>query len=465
MTPPHDFPDLLSLPDGAMERIAISAAPDGILLVSADGTILMANPAMEAISGYSADDLVGRSVGIFLPPWLRDKHDGLVRSFFHRPSARPMGMVSHLQLMRSDGRPVSIDIALGNCEARGEPAAVVFIRDMTEMRRLQEDIQHQATHDMLTGLSNRWMFGQHLNQAMARAQRHGQPLALLLLDLDDFKAINDGHGHAIGDQVLVEVARRLKTCLRGGDTLARLGGDEFTVLLPEVAGRDGARQVADKLLRTLALPCRLHGFELHVAASIGIALFPDDAPDADTLMRYADMAMYSAKDAGRNTYAVYASRMGHALEEKLRLHERLKHALAQGGLTLHYQPQVDVVSGRLTGVEALARWNDPELGEVSPERFIAVAVGTGLIHDLGEWVMRTACNQLAHWHASGMPLRVSVNLSAQQFRRREPGGARADDDGAAWRSGHAAHVDQTGGWRQHSARELSVVSRPPGAND
>ena len=419
MTPPHDFPDLLSLPDGAMERIAISAAPDGILLVSADGTILMANPAMEAISGYSADDLVGRSVGIFLPPWLRDKHDGLVRSFFHRPSARPMGMVSHLQLMRSDGRPVSIDIALGSCEARGEPAAVVFIRDMTEMRRLQEDIQHQATHDMLTGLSNRWMFGQHLNQAMARAQRHGQPLALLLLDLDDFKAINDGHGHAIGDQVLVEVARRLKTCLRGGDTLARLGGDEFTVLLPEVAGRDGARQVADKLLRTLALPCRLHGFELHVAASIGIALFPDDAPDADTLMRYADMAMYSAKDAGRNTYAAYASRMGHALEEKLRLHERLKHALAQGGLTLHYQPQVDVVSGRLTGVEALARWNDPELGEVSPERFIAVAVGTGLIHDLGEWVMRTACNQLAHWHASGMPLRVSVNLSAQQFRRRD----------------------------------------------
>ena len=419
MTPPHDLTGVLGVSDASMERTVISAAPDGILLVAADGTILMANPAIEAISGYAADDLVGRSIGIFLPPWLRDKHDGLVRSFFHRPSARPMGMVNHLQLMRSDGHPVSIDIALGSCEAQGEPAVVVFIRDMTEMRRLQEDIQHQATHDSLTGLANRWMFGQHLHQAMARSQRHGQPLGLLLLDLDDFKAINDGHGHAVGDQVLVEVARRLKACLRGGDTLARLGGDEFTVLLPEVAGREGARQVADKLLRALALPCRLHGYELHLAASIGIALYPDDAPDGDTLMRYADMAMYSAKDAGRNTYAVYASRMGRLLEEKLRLHERLKLALGQGGLSLHYQPQVDVVSGRMVGVEALARWHDPELGEISPERFIAVAVGTGLIHELGEWVMLTACRQLARWHAGGIPVRVSVNLSAQQFRRRD----------------------------------------------
>lgn len=416
---PNDGDTVSSGSDGAMARAAIAAAPDGILLVDARGTILMANAAMQTLSGYSASELVGQSVGIFLPPWLRDKHERLVSGYFQRPTARPMGMISHLQLMRSDGRPVSIDIALGTCVADGQSAAVVFIRDMTEMRRLQEDMQYQATHDALTGLANRWLFHQHFRQAIARSERQGQVVGLLLLDLDDFKAINDGHGHAVGDQVLVEVARRLKVCLRAGDTLARLGGDEFIVLLPDIVGRDGACLVADKLLQALAAPCRLGGYELQVAASIGIAMFPGDATDSDTLMRYADMAMYSAKAAGRNAFAPYASHMSQKLEEKVRLHERLKQALIQDGLTLHYQPQIDLQSGRVVGVEALARWHDPELGHIAPERFIAVAEGTGLIHDLGDWVVMAACRQLASWHAQGVAIRVSINLSPQQFRHKD----------------------------------------------
>jgi len=356
-------------------------------------------------------------VGIFLPPRLREKHGALVNNFFVQPVARPMGLVGQLQLMRRDGTQVPIDIALGHCSVGGEPAAVVFIRDMTEVRRLQDDMHFQATHDNLTGLINRWMFGQHFEQAIQRSQRNGQPLALLLLDLDDFKAVNDSMGHAAGDQVLIEVARRLRGALRAGDVLSRLGGDEFTVLLPDLPSIEHAHQVAEKLQRLLAAPCRLQGCEVALGASIGLAHYPNDAHDTQTLMRYADMAMYAAKAKGRGTHAAYAPQMSQALAEKHQLHDRLKLAVERGGLDLFFQPQVDVASGRIVGVEALLRWHDPELGHISPERFIPVAVRTGLIQPLGDWVLETACRQAAQWSQAGTPVRVSVNLSVQQFRQ------------------------------------------------
>nr|WP_233590023.1 EAL domain-containing protein [Acidovorax sp. FJL06] len=395
---------------------AMNAAPDGILLVDRAGRIVMANAAMQTISGYSADELCGQSVSIFLPPDLREAHARHLEGYFQGPSRRPMGMGRDLWIMRKDGSSLPVDIALGHTDARGG-TAVAFVRDISEVRRLEARMHFQATHDTLTGLINRWQFGQRLEQAIAESARSGQSFALLLLDLDDFKAVNDGYGHAAGDQVLLEVARRLKSVLRAGDALARLGGDEFTVLLPQIAHAQDAEQAAAKLLDALCRPYQMHGFELDFGASLGIALYPGDAQDAATLMRYADMAMYHAKESGRAHYAFYAPPMGIRMAEKLQLHERLKMALAYGGLALHYQPQVDVATGRMQGVEALLRWTDPQLGEIPPDRFVPVAEATGLILALGAWVIDTACRQIAQWTDAGMPLRVAVNLSAQQLRQ------------------------------------------------
>ena len=403
--------------DGRLIRAAMNAAPDGILLIDASGRILMANAAMEDISGYAADELHGHSMDVFLPPALREAHAHHLAGYFRAPSRRPMGMGRDLWIMRRDGSRVPVDIALGHTNVHGTEAAVAFVRDISEVRQLEARMHYQATHDTLTGLVNRWQFGQRLEQAIAESDRHGQGFALLLLDLDDFKAVNDGYGHAAGDQVLLEVARRLKSALRASNTLARLGGDEFTVLLPRIARPQDAEQVAAKLLGVLCQPYQMHGFELNCGASLGIAMYPGDASDAATLMRYADMAMYHAKQSGRATHAFYADHMGRRMAEKLQLHERLKLALTYGGLALHYQPQVGVAHGRLQAVEALLRWHDPQMGEVGPDRFIPVAEATGLILALGAWVLDTACRQIAAWSRAGMPLRVAVNLSAQQLRQ------------------------------------------------
>lgn len=408
---------LLQTERAVLERAVIDAAPDGILLVNREGSILMANAAMESISGHAKGQLVGQSISILLPPHMRARHDQMMHGFFAHPSRRAMGMVGNLHLHRQDGSSLPVDIALGHCHMGDEPCAVVFLRDISSVRRLEQQMQFQATHDALTGLANRWQFMQQLMYAMAQSARRQRGMALLLLDLDDFKAINDGHGHAAGDQVLVETARRIRSVLRAGDFLARLGGDEFTVLLSEISHPSDVDLVAQKLLAVLGQPIRVHDYEVQPGASIGVACFPGDASDTETLMRYADMAMYQAKEAGRNTYAVYRPEMGKRLEERLLLHDRLKVALKEGHLRLHYQPQVDVRSGNVVSVEALLRWHDPVLGDVGPDRFIPVAESTGLILALGEWVLETACRQQAAWAEQGLHLQVAVNLSARQFRQ------------------------------------------------
>jgi diguanylate cyclase (GGDEF)-like protein/PAS domain S-box-containing protein len=401
----------------ALAIAALAAAPDGILIVDDVGTILKVNPAAELLTGYSPEELLGKSVSVFLPQHMRSKHSHLVKRFFLHPVSRPMGMVNQLRLQRKDGLALAVDIALGHCTMGERSVAVVFIRDMTEVKRLQEDMHYQATHDGLTGLVNRWMFMQHFEQAIQRARRSGRMMALLLLDLDDFKIVNDSHGHAAGDQVLIEVARRLRSGLRAGDVIARLGGDEFTVLLPELPCADHAIQVAQKLQRSLSARCQLAMGEVSLGASIGMTVFPDDAQDTATLMRFADMAMYAAKVRGRGTHAMYRPEMSETLRLRNQIHERLMRAIEAQALELHYQPQVDVRTGHIVGVEALLRWQDAELGNVPPDRFIPVAVSSGLIHPLGDWVLETACRQAAQWTDNGTPVRVSVNLSAQQFRQ------------------------------------------------
>lgn len=399
-----------------LERSALEAAPDGVLLIDRHGRILMANAAMALISGHAQEALRGLDVNQLLPPALRERHQGLIQSYFAHPVARPMGMVGRLRLSRKDGGSVPVDVSLGHSPAGGG-VAVVFVRDISAVQRLEEDMHHQATHDMLTGLVNRWQAGQRLGQAIMLAIRQRRPMALLLLDLCDFKSINDSLGHGAGDQALVEVARRLQSTLRASDTLARIGGDEFTVLLPDLQGHQTAERVARKLLEVLQAPFQIQGYRVSLGASIGIAYCPEHAEDGGTLMRYADMAMYHAKAQGPNVCATYAPHLAQRMAEKVRIHEKLKQALGTDRLSLHYQPQVDLRHGGIIGVEALLRWRDPELGELPPGRFIPVAESTGLIAPLGDWVLETACRQIAHLKRAGTPMRVAVNLSPSQLRQ------------------------------------------------
>jgi len=399
------------------EKLILNSAPDGILLVDQNGGILMANPAMKTLSGYSPEELTGQNVDIFLPEHLRTRHAQSMRGYFTAPHPRAMGLMD-LKLQRRDGQMLPIDISLGHWEDEGARHAIAYIRDLTERKKFEASLQYQATHDELTGLPNRWLYNVQLNLALARSARSGSRVAVLLLDLDFFKTVNDSFGHVTGDALLIQVGARIRGALRENDTLARLGGDEFAILLTDLTEVDEAVSVTTKLLLTLQASYRLQSQDVYSSASLGLAFYPDNAQDADNLLRYADMAMYQAKQAGRGGYACYSQEMDKRVHEDMQMHTRLKEALAQGALQLHYQPQVDVQSSEIVGVEALLRWHDPVLGQVPPTRFIPMAEATGLILPLSEWVLETACAQVAAWTQAGTPLRVAVNISAQQFRQR-----------------------------------------------
>ena len=334
------------------------------------------------------------------------------------PHPRAMGLMD-LNLRRQDGRMLPVDISLGHWEDDGTPYAIAYIRDLTERKQLEESLKHQATHDELTGLPNRWLFRLQLDQALARAERSGLHVAVLFIDLDYFKTINDSFGHSTGDTLLVQAGARMRGMLREHDTLARMGGDEFAVLLADLVDPDEAIAVVNKLQASLQTAYFLKNQAVYSGASVGVAFYPDDTTTSETLLRYADMAMFQAKANGRGAYAFYSQDMDRSAHENMQLHTQLKKAMAKNELQLHYQPQVDVETGAIVGAEALLRWFDPVLGHVSPARFIPVAEATGLILPLSEWVLETACQQIAAWTRAGTPLRVSVNFSAQQFRQRD----------------------------------------------
>ncbi len=278
-------------------------------------------------------------------------------------------------------------------------------------------LRHAATHDALTGLPNRVLLADRLRQAIARASRHEMRFAVLVVDLDRFKAINDSLGHIAGDELLQEVARRLSGLLRKEDSLARLGGDEFVLLIHEVSGPADAEQVARKVLTQVALPFQLAGLDVHVSPSVGISLCPDDGDDSETLLQHADAAMYHAKKKGRNTFQFFAPAMNAFARERLELESGLRTALAQREFELHYQPKVDIATGRIESAEALIRWRHPKRGLIPPGGFIPLAEETGFIVQLGEWVLYEACRQARAWQDEGLHLRMAVNLSARQFRQ------------------------------------------------
>ena len=284
--------------------------------------------------------------------------------------------------------------------------------EMAHARR----VEHLAYHDDLTGLPNRALLGRLLERSVSLARRYGRTLAVLFLDLDRFKEINDSLGHEAGDQLLREVAERLESTLRESDTVARMGGDEFVVVLPELDAAEEAATVARKILRAMREPVDLLGQQFRVTASIGVSVYPRDGDDVETLMKHADIAMYEAKEDGRNAFRFFSKEMSSSSRAKLALETSLRHALVDGEFELHYQARRHVATGRVTGMEALLRWEHPELGTVEPMKFIPLAEETGLIVPIGRWVMKTACRQNVAWQDQGLPrLAMAVNLSARQF--------------------------------------------------
>ncbi|MBI5923446.1 MAG: EAL domain-containing protein [Betaproteobacteria bacterium] len=280
----------------------------------------------------------------------------------------------------------------------------------------QERLNYLAYYDVLTGLPNRSLLYDRLNQAVSLARRNASLLAVLFVDLDNFKTVNDTLGHTAGDALLAEVSRRLASCLRDTDTVGRLGGDEFGILLPEIGNNEAAALVARKVINSCQIPYLIEGHELFISASIGITLFPDDAGDADTLIRNADTAMYRAKDLGRNTYQFFTAKMNQSIQDKLQLETDLRHALGKGEFLLHYQPKLSCTSGKITGFEALLRWQHPQRGLVGPDEFIPALENSGLIVPVGEWVLACACAQAKHWHDAGLGvLSMAVNISGRQI--------------------------------------------------
>jgi diguanylate cyclase (GGDEF)-like protein/PAS domain S-box-containing protein len=378
--------------------------------------ILYINPAFERMWGYPAE-------AVYADPaiWLRSVYPDdrqRVASVF-TDTLRNSDWELEFRAMRPDNslrhvlmRGYAVRDAAGQLLRRAGIA-----QDITEQKQQEERIQHLAYHDALTGLPNRMLVMDRLARGLAVAQRQHRQLALLFMDLDRFKTINDTLGHLSGDSLLRQVAQRLQSSMREQDTVARLGGDEFLVLLEHVADVSDVAHVANKILSALALPFQLGKHELHVTVSIGVSLYPRDAQDTESLLKYADTALYKAKDAGRNTYRFFSPEMDAHAHAQLRLENELRRALDRGELLLHYQPQFDLDSGRLCGVEALLRWQHPQRGLVMPAEFIGLAEETGLMLPIGVWVLERACAQAQVWRRAGHELRMAVNLSGQQLRR------------------------------------------------
>ncbi|WP_219116493.1 bifunctional diguanylate cyclase/phosphodiesterase [Janthinobacterium sp. UMAB-56] len=402
------------------ERI-IEVSANAIILCSADAPgylIEYVNPAFERITGYAAAEVIGQRLEDLQGPQegrqdmhaittaLREQREGkaIVRNF------------------SKDGSCYWSELFVAPVRDDGDGSVSHFVvaqYDISTVMRFEQELQFQSRHDILTGLANRLLLRERLEQAMAVTRRSGLPLWVVFIDLDRFKFVNDTLGHDAGDTVLKNVAERLRDATREVDTVARLGGDEFVLLLPQHGNGEPGAAILQRILNAVAQPLQLGEYEFLLSCCMGVAVYPDDGQDADTLIKHADIAMYRAKEQGRGHWQFYASSMNAGTLERLGLESELRHALARGQFHLEYQPQLDLSSGAVVGMEALLRWQHPQLGRIAPASFISLAEEMGLIIPIGDWVLHTACAQARAWQQAGHgPLRLAVNLSARQFKQR-----------------------------------------------
>jgi diguanylate cyclase (GGDEF)-like protein/PAS domain S-box-containing protein len=411
-------------------RLLVNTSPDVIYTLDANGRFTYLNDSVQRTLGFMPGELVGRDYTSIIG---QDQLEAAQHHFNERRTGdratrnfelllrRKDDLLSSLTERKSDQRIVVELSAMGMYRSArlgmGEFLGTYGVaRDISARKQAEATITFQAYHDLLTGLPNRALFKDRLGQAMVHAKRHGQTMATLFLDMDHFKVVNDTHGHLVGDGLLQALSQRLRDCLREGDTLSRIGGDEFMLLLPHIRSRDNAAFIAQKIISSLKQPFYIEGHELYAGMSIGIAIYPDDGETIETLIKHADIAMYHAKDLGRNDYKFFTQDLHKSFTGRLAIENEMRHALEKKEFEVFYQPQVAVESQRVRGMEALVRWNHPTRGMVSPTEFIPIAEECGLITPISEWVMQEACRQARLWREGLLPnISMAINLSARQI--------------------------------------------------
>ena len=397
-------------------RAIVEKSWSGVVLLDQSLAFSYAGASTERLLGYSEHDLLGASILGFVHPRERQSARQLFANLLEAPSRELQG---ELRFLHKNGTWVWLEgFAQNLLHEPSVGAIVVNYRDISQRKATEKQLEYQAYYDALTGLPNRLLFRDRVVTAIAQGMRNRRAPAVMYLDLDHFKLVNDGLGHSIGDKLLAQVAERLQAAVRASDTISRLGGDEFTLLLNDVQSSDAVASVARKILQSLAPPFRVEGHELFVTASIGISIFPNDGSDVETLMKSADSAMYRAKELGRNQAQLFTASMNERYVRRLAIEQSLHHALERRELELHYQPVYDRARRRPVSVEALIRWNHPTRGLVPPADFIPLAEETGLIVPIGEWVVREVTGQLRRWHDAGLTaLKAAINISAPQLQQ------------------------------------------------
>lgn len=408
----------------------VNSSPDIIYMLDQEGRITFVNDRVQQLLGFGRDELIGTHYSLLI------HEEDMERANYAFNGGRgghrlPRSVELRLKSRQAEGEARTfahelMKISFGTKEKSQEPdssrreliGTYGVARDITDRKKADELISYQAYHDILTSLPNRVLFKDRLGLAVLQARRNNTGLALMFIDLDRFKLVNDTLGHAVGDELLQQTAVRLKACLRSGDTLARLGGDEFTAVLPELNDRQDAALIAEKFLECLQLPFQLAGQSVHVSASIGIAIYPTDGESIDELIRNSDIAMYHMKAEGKNGYSFFNHSMLDASCQKIAVEHSLRMALELGELEMHYQPQVDIKTGKITGAEALMRWNHPQRGFLCAGEFLPFAEENGLIIPISDWMLEAICLDLRDWNLiGGEPLRLSLNLSPQYLDR------------------------------------------------